>query len=298
MKKMGNYNILSIDGGGIRGLIALMQVVEIEKMCDGKLLNHFHMISGTSTGGIIATLIADGYTAKELIDIYREHGPYIFEKKWYRKGIFRAKYNDTYFNNVITKYCANRKMINLEADVIIPAYNISTMKVELFKRSNKFMDLPLRDAIRATASAQTYFEPWVINGEKYIDGGMAVNNPSEYCFAEAKDKVGGNMRINILSVGTGIVEKPLKGTGGMLKWAKPTVDILLAEMSQKTHELLNRYYKREDGTYLRCESYVKLSSGLIDDASRENIENMISDGNYSANCNRNSIKLFIENTKP
>lgn len=297
-QKVNNYNVLSIDGGGIRGLIALMQVVEIERMVGGDLLRHFHLISGTSTGGIIATLLAKGMKASELIELYHEHGPKIFEKKWYRKGIFRAKYDDTYFNNLLDHYCGDTRMCMLKCDVIIPAYNISNMRVDLFKKTNSFFDLRIKDAIRATASAQTYFKPWKIGDEMYIDGGMAVNNPAEYCFAEAKDKCPVGTRVNIISIGTGIVEKPLKGKGGMLSWAKPTVDILLAEMSQKTNDLLNRYYKKEEGVYVRCESYVRDSSGLIDDASRSNIEAMLQDGRYSANYNRTQMSLFIENTMP
>ena len=292
--KSKDYNILVIDGGGIRGLIALMQVVKLEAMLGGNLLNYFHLISGTSTGGIIASLLAKGMTAKELITLYTAHGPKIFEKKWYRMGIFRSKYNDSYFNSLLESYCGNSQMKHLKCDVIIPAYNISTMKVELFKRGNDKADVYLRDAIRATASAQTYFKPWIINGEKYIDGGMAVNNPSEYCFAEAKDKCDSGTKINIISFGTGITEKPLSGNGGMLKWAKPTVDILLAEMSQKTDALLSRYYTKEQGKYLRCESYVCESSGEIDDASADNVDKMMADGEFSAMKNYSAMVEFVK----
>lgn len=294
MTKNNNYNILCIDGGGIRGLIALIQIVKLEQRLGGNLLNHFNLISGTSTGGIIASLLAKGMTASELITIYTNHGSRIFDKKWYRNGIFMPKYDDTYFNNLLEFYCGNTQMKHLKCDVIIPAYNITDMRVDLFKRNNEFKDVYLRDAIRATASPQTYFKSWVINGNKYIDGGMAVNNPAEYCFAEAKDNTPPDTEINIISFGTGIVEKTPKANGGLLRWAKPTVDILLAEMSQKTDNLLHRYYKKEKGAYLRCESYVSLSTGEIDDASESNISNMFLDGQSSAQKNLIAMMEFIE----
>jgi len=304
---MKTANILSINGGGIRGLIALQQLVEFEKIIKGPISSRFDYIAGTSTGGIIAVLLSIGYSAEELLNIYTKFGDKIFEKKFLRFGLFRPKYDDCAFNEIIKSYTKDNKLSNCKTSVLIPAYNVSNDTLKLFKFNKAKQiekDYFLSDVIRATASAPSFFKPWEIDGQKYVDGGLVVNNPAQMTMLEAmKD---GYEKFNILSFSTGANEKPLPRKvikGGMLNWAKPTVDILLTEMDQTTDYELEKLFEnsitfagKRIGMYIRCESLISKSSGEIDDVSIENIQNMIDDGIQSAKINKEKMRAFHINT--
>lgn len=307
---MKTANILSIDGGGIKGILPLMQLIELEKMLKAPLSEHFDYISGTSTGGIIAVLLSIGYNADEILNLYVQYGDQIFQKEFLRFGIFRTKYDDNNFNNIIDEYVKNKHLTDCKTSILIPAYNASKNKLELFKHNvnRKYEywqeDLPLFDVIRSTASAPSFFKPWIINSDKYIDGGLVVNNPSQMTMLEAmKD---GFDKINILSFSTGSIEKPITNKlskSGMLGWAEPTVDILLSEMTQTTDYTLEHLFNcspsfmgRRLGLYIRCNSLISKSSGKLDDVSKLNIRNMIDDGKESARINKEKMRAFYINT--
>lgn len=294
------YNILTIDGGGIRGLIALQQLVEFERLLGRPIHEAFDLISGTSTGGIIAVMLALGHTAKDLLTVYTIHGEKIFDKEFLRWGWLRPKYDDAYFNCLLRKYVGDKRLKDLKVDVLIPGYDATAKDKILFKsRKAKVMpdyDFPLFDVVRCTMSAQTFFKPYQMGEEQhyYIDGGMVINNPSMISWVETLDY--DHDTINVISFSTGITEKPISdkiARGGKLGWAEPTLDILLAEQSQTTDYHMNKLFIREPGSYARCESHVIKSSGKIDDTSKDNISNMLDDGEFSAGINRETMLQFI-----
>lgn len=305
---MKTANILSINGGGIRGLIALQQLVELEKIIPTPLYKHFDYIAGTSTGGIIAVFLSIGYTPTELLDIYLEHGDKIFDKRFLRFGLLRAKYKDDYFNKVINDFAKGNSLIDCKTSIIIPAYNASRKKLKLFKSTKAKEDIKnnesLFNVVRSTASAPSYFKPLVIGDDYYIDGGLVVNNPVMMVFIEALKE--GCEKFNILSFSTGVIEKPLSKSiakGGMLKWAEESVNILLTEMDQTTDYIMEQMFSllpniagKRLGMYVRCESYIEKSSGKIDDASKENIYKMTLDGLASAAKNKDKMNTYYYNS--
>jgi patatin-like phospholipase/acyl hydrolase len=305
---MRTANILSINGGGIRGLIALQQLVQLEKTIPVPLHEHFDYIAGTSTGGIIAVFLSIGYTPTELLDIYLKHGDKIFDKRFLRLGLLRAKYNDEYFNKVINDFAKGKSLKDCKTSIVIPSYNATKKELKLFK-SDKAQDgnhhnYSLFDVVRSTASAPSYFKPITIRKDYYIDGGLVVNNPVMMVFLEALKE--GFDTFNILSFSTGTIEKPLSKSiadGGAIKWAKEYVDILLTEMDQTTHYTMTQIFdlfsilnKKRLGMYIRCDSYIEKSSGKIDDASRENIFKMTLDGLKSATKNKDKMMTYYLNS--
>jgi patatin-like phospholipase/acyl hydrolase len=305
---MKTANVLEIDGGGIRGLIALEQLIEFERVIKKPIKDHFDLITGTSTGAIIAVLLSVGFSTDDILSLYTVHGDRIFKKSFFRKGWFRPKYDDTYFNSILLEYTKGLTLKDCKTEILIPSYNVTKKEGKLFKskkaKEDSSYNYSLFEVIRSSASAQSFFEPIDIDGDKYIDGGMYVNNPSAMALLEClKD---GYERINIISFSTGekaalIDNKVL--TGGILSWAEPTVDILLAEGSQLTDYTLRNLYVlisnllgRRLGTYIRCKSLVSSSSGKIDDASEENMKAMIEDGKSSAKINRDLMRAFYLNT--
>lgn len=302
---MKNYNILSLDGGGIRGLVLLKQIVKLEEIVGKPLNQHFNLISGTSTGGIIAVLLSLGYSAKELLNIYTVHGKKIFKKQFLRFGIFRPKYNDKYFNKIIKEYVGDKMLSDILNDLVIIGYDVDSREKIIFKsrkaKINVNKNYTLFDVIRSTASAPTFFKPHIINktNHHYVDGGLVINNPALVSWVEALNYENSPEKINIISFSTGIKEKKISKNilrGGMLKWASPTVDILLAEQTRTTDYHMEKLYKRESGIYVRCNSTIKYSSGKIDDTSKKNIDNMLLDGAFSAESNLNAMLYFVQNS--
>lgn len=303
---MRKINIAVFDGGGARGTTLIEMLDQFEKNTGESLFKNFDFFSGTSTGGIIAALYSLGYSAQEIKRLYTEHGPKIFEPSFWRRGLFRSKYSDKYFNKVLKGYFGDETLSDCKKALLIPAYNVSIMDKVLFKSTDaKDANYLLRDVVRSTASAPTFFDPHIINSQVYVDGGLVINNAALVCLIEAM-KMGGT-EINILSFGTGRTEKPLtesKLESGILKNASALFDIVLTEQVQTvdymTKELFNRVTSllgRDLGTYLRAECVIKLSSGEIDDFSRENIENMLADGRTSYNLNRAALKEFLYKTR-
>lgn len=295
---MRTANVLSINGGGIRGVLPLTQLVELEKVIKVPLYKHFDIIAGTSTGGIVATFLSLGFTASELMEIYTKYGEKIFQKRWYRLGLFRSKYNDKNFNRIIEQYAKGRNLYDCKTKLIVPTYNATKKELMIFKSwKDRFQ---IHDVVRSTSSAPSYFDAWKIGNNYFVDGGLVVNNPSMIAYMEAK-KLGFD-KVNIISFSTGEVEKPITKkqiTSGILGWGKPTVDILLTEQASTTDYFLNQIYNLQDqkkGMYVYCESYIKLSNAKIDDASKINIDAMILDGKYSASRNKNKMYEFYLNT--
>ncbi len=297
---MKNYNILSLDGGGIRGLILLEQLVVLENILGTNIRNKFDLISGTSTGGIIAVLLSLGYSASDLLSIYTIHGENIFKKHFWRFGLFMPKYDDKYFNDLIKKYVDNKELKDLSTDVIIIGYNATLNDKIIFKsklaKENNTYNYSLFDVIRTTASAPTFFKPYKLRDNNfYVDGGLVINNPTLVSWIEALKYNEKETKINILSFSTGInIKTKLKKyiLGGLLNWVKPTVDILLTQQSLIVDYVTSQLFGREPGIYMRCKSIIDKSNGKIDDTSKSNIENMILDGKNSAELNIEKMKTF------
>jgi len=303
---METCNILSIDGGGIKGLIALMQLKELENKLGIKLCNHFDIITGTSTGGLIATMLSLGHSVDECIEIYTIHGEKIFDKCLFRTGLFKSKYDDSYFNKLLKELVGDLTLKDVSnCKLIVPSFNATHRDKKIFKSyEDKDKHYSLYEVMRSTAAAPTYFDMIKINGCNYIDGGMVINNPSMVAHLEAL-KIG-YKKINIISFSTGTSEKAISMSnlnGGILGNVQNIIDVLLTEQSQTTDYTLNEIYKyhreilkKPIGLYIRCNSLIEESSGKIDDVSKKNIQNMINDGIKSANINKLLISAFHINT--
>ncbi len=312
-----NKNILSIDGGGIRGVAVLPQLEYLETQLKSPITNHFNYIAANSTGGIIGVLLAIGYSVKEIKQFYLEHGEKIFNKQPLKWGLFEPEYDVDYFEYIIKKKVSNLRLSDVNINLIVPATNYSekysNKLVHIFKSSkakaDPNYDYSLFDVVRATTSAQTYFRPHIINNEIFIDGGMCINSPSMVAFYEAQDdnKFDSNPgNINVISFSTGqkipSAEKQLKERkkalkGGKLEWAAETVDLLLSAQQHMVDYFMNKNNDYGLCNYQRIKTYLNFSDGSIDNASKENMNNMLIDGADSAIKNKLLIQNFIEKIK-
>lgn len=132
-----------------------------------------------------------------------------------------------------------------------------------------------------------------------MDGGMVINNPAKAAYLESKKFLPKNVNINVLSFSTGRKDLKFKKSlikGGMVQWASFLVNTMLQEQAILVdHDLSQLEHIDDTLRYVRCESQIKFSTGKIDDASKNNLKNMLKDGAISVQNNKRKILYFTKN---
>lgn len=295
----GTVSVLSIDGGGIRGIIPAMILAEIEKRAQTPVCELFDLIAGTSTGGILALGLTkpDGhdkpaYSADKLVDLYEDEGSTIFSNSmWHRAtalgNLLEEKYPSGGIDDVLTRYFGDFRLKDALTKVLITSYDIEQRTVFLFK-SHRAIDSPEHDfpmqlVARATSAAPTYFEParlGVTGSSDYyalIDGGVFANNPGMCAYVEARDIFANADDVFMVSLGTGGLTRRIpyadaKGWG-LARWAQPILDIVLDGVSDTVNYQLAQLCKNKEGMrhYYRFQVRLETGSDSLDDASRTNL---------------------------
>lgn len=257
--------ILSIDGGGIRGIIPAMTLQAL--LGKTKAQDAFHIIAGTSTGGIIAAGLAkpNPLDLDDILGLYVDHGYEIFDKDTENKlhAIGGPRYNADALQSQLNAQLGNTYLSEVKGtELLIPSYAIglpepdatgSTSAPMFFrswqarglllagtgKSADKF-DFKLSDIARATSAAPTYFAPAAIHnkaGQAFtmIDGGVFANNPTACAIVEAYHLYHSTDFL-IVSLGTGSVPVQIDandaGGWGDLRWASPILNILMDSSAQ------------------------------------------------------------------
>lgn len=198
-------NILSIRGGGIKGLIALCILAQLETFFKKTIPQVFDLIVGTSTGGIIACGYGRGLTTGQMISMYIDNSEKIFGRDFIWKlksgfGVFNSKYNQNGLYEVIFDTFGNHSLVTSKVRVITTTYNTVKQDLFLFDSKDK-TDYTFVDACMATSAAPTYFPPWIIDKDnQFIDGGIYAGDPSY--IAELEGQKSGK-EFTLTSVGTG-----------------------------------------------------------------------------------------------
>ncbi|GHT35850.1 patatin [Bacteroidia bacterium] len=318
------FKILSIDGGGIKGLYSstILQVLEERYKC--KTNECFDMLCGTSTGGLIALALSSGKTAKEISDMYIYHGENIFPQKWNRllKQIFGGgKYTNKFLINHLNSFFGDKTLNDSENLLCIPSFNYTESATCVFKFDHKEGNLARDKAIKyvdvalATSAAPTYFPICEIEAlnKQYIDGGVWANNPALVGVIEALCYFVGKGKeydcIQVLSISSIDVHtgKSLEQNinKGAIQWGLDTLNPFMKGQIQFPHRSLELLAKHSD---LNIE-YKRIESPLIskeqeksigmDKVSKKSIELMRGLGKSMAdNCFRdNDIKKFFTTQK-
>jgi len=202
--------ILSIDGGGIKGVLPAAFLSAIENATGKRIVEHFDLIAGTSTGGIIALGLALGLSAKEILCMYEDKGPKIFDqepsespsridrfkiylnnKKRSAQRLILPKYNPAELRLALEGIFQDRVLGESQTRLMIPAFDQHRREVHVFKTSHhshfKFdWKEKVVDVALATAAAPTYFPTHEMeNGMSLLDGGIWANNPTGNAVVEA-----------------------------------------------------------------------------------------------------------------
>lgn len=198
MKPPNNvFKILSVDGGGIKGLYSASVLARIEEKTGKKIGDHFDMICGTSTGGLIALALSKGISAQEIADMYYNKGNKIFpisefkplryiQRKWQfiKQLLFRGKFSETPLREILEDLFGEAVMGDANNLLCIPSYNLISGMPRMFKfphkEGNFFMDRDIKmvDVALATSAAPTYLPIHEHRNILYADGGLWANNPS------------------------------------------------------------------------------------------------------------------------
>ncbi|HZZ80802.1 MAG TPA: patatin-like phospholipase family protein, partial [Gemmataceae bacterium] len=210
--------ILSIDGGGIRGLIPAVVCQKMEEWSKMPLHKLFDLIAGTSTGGILGmglTVPPNGKPASDLVAFYKSEGAGIFGKP---RSTLRQllcgvpRYGEERLTEVLARYFGDTKISDAIVDVLVTTYDLRQRTPYYISRrrakENNVHDMPMRVAGRATSAAPTYFTPCQVGERALVDGGIVANNPACLALAEAAQLWPGEEYL-VVSLGTGALAKPI-----------------------------------------------------------------------------------------
>ncbi|MGH8078563.1 MAG: patatin-like phospholipase family protein [Lysobacter sp.] len=286
--------ILSLDGGGIRGLVSCLWLAGVEDALHkaGKpgLLGSFDLIAGSSTGAFVACGLAMGVGPEKLADLYREQRDVIFPgiagRLWSRAGRLLSegpsapKYDAKGLEKVLKKVFGNATLGQAKVSVLITCYDtISRTPVMLKSFKPEHRELPMWEICRASSAAPTYFpaHPMKVEGHNcaLIDGGVVANNPTACAIAEALRKdanVDRTQDLVVLSVGTGertrSIDLKSAQEWGALEWAIPIIDVLFDGNTDSVDYIARQLVG--DG-YFRLQTELLIGLDDLDDVSSTNI---------------------------
>lgn len=207
------FKILSIDGGGIRGIVPCVILKAIEARLGTPIHENFNLLAGTSTGGIITLGLNSknpqtdkAYSAEEMLDLYRNKGTAIFSYRpknliswvggFFGLGVLTDQpYDETQLESLLKAYFQDKSLKDCLSDVLVTSYDLETGRPYYFSsrlaKSGVDSDTELRIIARSTSAAPTFFNPSVIESNNkdlaLADGGVFANNPSILAYAEAKE---------------------------------------------------------------------------------------------------------------
>jgi patatin-like phospholipase/acyl hydrolase len=204
------FQILALDGGGYKGMFSAALLAAFERIYGISMLDHFDLVAGTSTGGIIALALGAGKTPQEIVDFYVEHGPRIFHHRRLRAPLqlIRPKYSSAPLRRGLESVLGEKCLWQSKVPLCIPSYDLRTDQVHLFRtpHSDRLMtDWPEKmvDVALATSAAPTFLGAHHLRNLRLVDGGIWANNPSIVAIAEAVSEFGIDLLdIWILSLGT------------------------------------------------------------------------------------------------
>lgn len=305
---MKKYKILSIDGGGIRGILPAMILQEMEKRLrerlgkpTARIADYFDMIAGTSAGGMLACSMLYKHDGKKMdcskaVELFESGGPIIFKKTCFNqiRRVFDSMYPAKNIESVLAEIFGSSQLSESDTEGLITAYDITNREAVLFDtdsaKRNPNRDYRLADIARATSAAPTYFpvaEVASMGGTNkcLVDGGIYANDPSLCAIIEAKKKIWSETErapkihdMYVVSIGTGRVSKSYlydKAKGwGLVSWALPVIDILQSSGAEVISYQVSKLFEAEEcqNQYVRLTPEIGDASDQMDDGSVKNIE--------------------------
>jgi patatin-like phospholipase/acyl hydrolase len=249
------FQILALDGGGLRGIFSAAILAALEEDLQMSVADHFDLIAGTSTGGIIALGLGLGLRPREIVEFYTELGAGVFRNRLAlasARQVLRAKYLPGPLRAALTSVFGDRTFGESAKRLVITSYNLGADDVYLFRtahhpRLRRDWRERAVDVAMATSAAPTYLPGFPLAGTRLIDGGVWANNPAMVAVVEAVGTCGVPMGdLQVFSLGTTVEVRHRSrrlDQGGLLPWARAAVDVILRAQSisanNQVHHLLS-----------------------------------------------------------
>jgi predicted acylesterase/phospholipase RssA len=294
-KAYGNCTrILSIDGGGVRGLVPALMLAEIERRTGRPIFQQFDLVVGASTGAILALGLTRpsntdarraAYSAQDLVQLYRDQATHIFPRSFaplrYVRRIFRPKFGPDEVDGIFERYFEDVRLIEVLTNVAVPAYDIEDNRRLWFRSiSSAHGDVLMRDLVRGATAAPTYFPParFAVNKRvsakghvALVDGALFANNPSQNALLFGQQlRNQGDTSVLLVSLGTGRSARKNSFEAawgwGVLGWMDPLLEIAFSDPAiddQMSRELEGR------GNYFRLQVDLGAVPIDLDDSSPE-----------------------------
>jgi len=310
--------ILSIDGGGMRGIIPGTILAELEKRIilktnneKARISDYFDLVAGTSTGGILVCLLLcpgednrPKFTATQAVNLYLNNGNKIFSTSIWHKimtmgGVLNEKYPEAGLEELLKEYLGDVKLSQLLKPCLITSYDILNRKSVFFNKTDAkddYTDYYLRDIARATSAAPTYFEvadAHSLSGTAYplIDGGVFANNPAMCALAECT-KIKPDVKLSeilFLSLGTGVDKKKEHSytyekakNWGIAGWIAPLIEIMMSANSETVDYQLMKIFANTGNAkgYVRLEPDLITADPSMDNATQKNMDALKQDASF------------------
>ena len=290
------YRVLSIDGGGVRGVVPALVLAELESRSGRRVADLFDFVAATSTGAILGLgLVCPGsedrpaWSARQIVDFYEREGPAVFARSpWWvlrsANGVLGPKYDVRRLERRLRGVLGTVSLGHALCEVLVTTYDLYARTPHLFTRSGARgaeVDPPMWTVALCSSAAPTYFAAAradSANGPRWlVDGGVMANNPAMCAYAVVlRAMEAGTLArddLFVVSIGTGSLSTDLSvpriRTGGAMSWARPLFDVVLDGqediVDRELRGLLTaqRYQRFQADLPDRCEH--------IDDASPENM---------------------------
>ncbi len=296
------FRVLSLDGGGLRGLFSAAFLEHIERHAGKSIADHVELIAGTSTGAIIALGLATGMSAREVLAFYQEKGPSIFGPKRSLVGrIFRPMYANDRLIAALQETFGDRTLNDLQVPVCIPSYELSEGTPRVFKDDHNLQlhwggRLPIWKVAAASAAAPLYLPTVAVEEhDHHIDGGIWANNPILVAITEALRYFDRSVEdIVALSVGTGscpprLAQRDSRNLGGW-GWfrGQRIVNVVFDAQSRSAHYAAKLLLPQD--RYVRVDA--DLSRAIPLD-SYSAAETLIERGRHAGRLHRNTVDTLF-----
>lgn len=244
-----SFRILALDGGGIKGTFTAAALATWEEQTGLRIVDHFDLVAGTSTGGILAIGLGLGLSAKQMLQFYRNRGPVLFPVTSFSQRIrhsirhwLKPKFSqEVLLRELQTAFYPDGVAVPLKKSrcrLLIPSYHAVAGTSHVFRTPHNPLlsgdsDTDAAHVALATAAAPTFFSAAKVGNliaeASFFDGGVWANSPAMAAIVEASCFLNVPLdRIDVLSVGT--TDEPFtvrtKTHAGILRWGKKLLFLL------------------------------------------------------------------------
>lgn len=319
--------VLSLDGGGIRGVIPATVLAEIERRTGKQTAEMFDLIAGTSTGGILALGLTTPdpgdpskprHRAEEMVSLYAEKGSTIFGLSLGRRlltvfGLFGSKYAVRGLNDTLESFFGESRLKDAVTEVLITSYDLESRDSWFLARhkarADEKSDFKMREVARSTSAAPTYFRPKQLSlapATAMVDGGVFANNPAMCGYVEAI-KLHGEQDTIVVSLGTGQVKTPISyrtaRAWGLIGWVRPLIGIFMDGVAATVEHQLTWLLPDRNGQprYFRIQAALPPGMGSMDNTKPEHITALKQQAQKIIDANKTQIDdlcVLLSDTSP